>query len=564
MRKERRCCSFTMVLLWLFRFMGAFPYTWTSCPLNNPLKLNPRLCTFWIGWTVAVISGMVVISAYSLVEVFTRYLRHDTNDVLQFILKTYWCFLVSVLHVYLACQSRSLAGVLRDLEGLGISVGRPVFVGFDDALVLVCILVFLASTATSILNSVMTSHYSALEMIQRLADHLADIKIVVFLTVVYVLVKLVSIEMEDTVKSLTRPMVTPAARGEMMGSTNVSEIPVTASITKGYLDSFATTPVRAGGVNGNPQPTATTARTRELLSDIERPITTVMDLNEISPTTSLTESLSFAAATFTTPSAARVSSQSHLPQAVAAEDVPGVNKRILVAPPSLEFQNGDKNRKGPSRFIGLGDVGSVSLIATASAVAARSTLPSVYEPEDIVRRKQNIVSPSSGVQGSVPKTHIPRQIRGTWNVTQTFHLLLLEDVYQRAVCYCGPILALLLLNSMSSTTVFLFNAFSKSSTHYTIYIVVLTCRLLQIVLLPDPLLKKRELCLRELSEARVTESCTDSSTSTTFFRLRQLECVEKVLIHCREFTVCGLFTLTRQTFLTGPLRRETQTFDDKF
>ncbi|MPC38079.1 hypothetical protein E2C01_031580 [Portunus trituberculatus] len=86
------------------------------------------------------------------------------------------------------------------------------------------------------------------------------------------------------------------------------------------------------------------------------------------------------------------------------------------------------------------------------------------------------------------------------------HLLALDDILLEVVAYSGPPLLLLLLNTLCSTTMFLYKAITTNNSYYIGYITVLVGRMAQVVLIPDPL-RKRRACQRLLCGLRLQNAC---------------------------------------------------------
>ncbi|XP_050721948.1 uncharacterized protein LOC127001466 [Eriocheir sinensis] len=393
-------------VLAVLRALGGFPYTWCPSRQTEGVRVS------WVAaaWSTLVVSVMMI---FCVASVTTHYTLHlGARHVMRHLLITYWYLLVMVLYLYLAMRAHRLARVLRLLAAAGVSVWRRSW-GLEDAPVMAAVAVFLTGTCLSISFTDISTSHPVGDVLRLMADRTADLTITVLLTVFYALVKLLSVEMEDTVAALA----------------------------------YATTTALGRGVSGSEWHTPDTSTQRPL---------------------------------------------SHSHHSIT-------NTQHPQTPQQHKFRN--------------------SLITTTTT------------------QEHAFQSPSpSGRRSKHPAAALLP------HVSPVLHLLALDDVLREVVGYASPPLLLLLLNAAASTTMFLYSAIATSSAYYMGFISVLVARMVQIVLIPDPMTRKREECRRLLSGLRLQHP--DRTT------MRQVAQAEEVLAGGSHFTLCGLFTLDRQTFLT--------------
>lgn len=347
-------CSLTVVL-GLYKFLGGFPYGW-SYSSGGTLKLRPSVAS--VAWTALVMLGMIGMS------VTTLFLRYDADAsseiqrVLQHILNTYWYVLLVVLYVHNVVYSRSLARIFHRLCEMNVNMQRRLL-GWDDIPMVLCILASVAGTLLSYIYNDPDDYKNVSWLVMLLTDRFADVTIVVLLLLMYVLVKILSLELEETVRSLKTPEALPCW-----------SVP-TSGLHHGW------TPDTQGSAKDN----------RRLKMD-----------------------------------------------SVVPENV----------------------SKAPKET------------------------PSV--PENVPGTLSARDNGGSGASATSP----------------ALHLLALDGITQQLVDYMGLPVSLLLLNAISASTIFLYNLITIGITYYGAYLTVLLCRSVQIILIPDPLLRKvRKVTCRE-------------------------------------------------------------------
>lgn len=341
-------------VLAVFRALGGFPYTW------RPSRQAEGVRVSWIAaaWTTLVVSVMMTFCVASVTTHYTWHLgpRHIMRDLLI----TYWYLLVIILYLYLAMRAHRLARVLRLLAAAGVSVWRRSW-GLEDAPVMAALVVFLTGTCLSISFTDISTSHTVGKVLRVMADRTADLTIAVLLTVFYALVKLLSVEMEDTVAALAH----------------------------------ATTTAPGRGVSGSE---------------------------------------------WHTPDTSTQSPQSHSQHRIT-------NSQHPQTPQQHKFPN--------------------SLITTTT------TQEHAFKPPQ-----------PSGRRSKPPAAALLP------HVSPVLHLLALDDILREIVLYASPPLLLLLLNAAASTTMFLYSAIATSSAYYVGFISVLVARMVQIVLIPDPMTRK--------------------------------------------------------------------------
>lgn len=340
----------------VLRAVGCFPYTLSPGHQTVGVRVS------WVAaaWSVVVVIAMMVSCVASITMHYTRH--HASHNIMKDILITYWYLLLLVLYIYLATYAHRLAGVLRLLMASGVSVRRRIW-GMEDTPVMVGVVVFLAGTCLSLAFTESSSSNPVSEVLKQVVDRTADLTITVLLTVLYALVKLLSVEMEDTVTALA----------------------------------YATTRPQDVGVSGDPALCASST-----------------------------------------------SKQSFPPQHT---------------PPATSTQHPPT----PQQHLWTPDNDSFHTNSTALGQAL-SPPPPTGRP----------CKPSA--VDSFP--------------SPVLHLLALDDIIREVVGYASPPLLLLLLNAAASTTMFLYNAIATSSAYYIGFISVLVARMVQIVLIPDPMTRK--------------------------------------------------------------------------
>lgn len=341
-------------VLAVLRALGGFPYTW------RPSRHREGVRVSWVAaaWSALVVGVMMT---FCVASVTTHYTWHiGPRNVMRDLLITYWYLLVMALYLYLATRAHRLARVLRQLAAADVSVWRRSW-GLDDAPVMAAVVVSLAGTCLSISFTDISASHPAGDVLRLMADRTADLTITVLLTVFYALVKLLSVEMEDTVAALVH----------------------------------ATTAAPGRGVGGSEWHTPDISTQRPHSHPLHR-IT-----NTLHPQTHQEHKASNFLTTATT-------HQEHAFQS---------------PPPS------DRRWKPP---------------------------------------------------GAAP---LPQ-------ASPVLHLLALDDILREVVGYAGPPLLLLLLNASASTTMFLYSAIATRSAYYMGFISILVARMVQIVLIPDPMTRK--------------------------------------------------------------------------
>lgn len=341
-------------VLAVLRALGGFPYTWCPSRQTEGVRVS------WVAaaWSTLVVSVMMI---FCVASVTTHYTLHlGARHVMRHLLITYWYLLVMVLYLYLAMRAHRLARVLRLLAAAGVSVWRRSW-GLEDAPVMAAVAVFLTGTCLSISFTDISTSHPVGDVLRLMADRTADLTITVLLTVFYALVKLLSVEMEDTVAALA----------------------------------YATTTALGRGVSGSEWHTPDTSTQRPL---------------------------------------------SHSHHSIT-------NTQHPQTPQQHKFRN--------------------SLITTTTTQEHAFQSPSL-----------------SGRRSKHPAAALLP------HVSPVLHLLALDDVLREVVGYASPPLLLLLLNAAASTTMFLYSAIATSSAYYMGFISVLVARMVQIVLIPDPMTRK--------------------------------------------------------------------------
>ncbi|XP_064085277.1 uncharacterized protein LOC135200576 [Macrobrachium nipponense] len=205
----------TLISLHLLRIFGCFPYRWSFSQGGGKLDISFSLC--WGAWSALVITGMCSLSIKNIVFSQLGSLgSQKTVEILSEIIATSYNSMVTIMFVYLNIRSRCLAQILRAVCDLNISIKKNVL-GVDDALLLVSFLGFLTGSFCSLAFTI--AHRSkgeddigllVISAVSKCAERFSDLAIFTFLLVAYLLVKVVSIEMENTVSSLGTTCLTKA------------------------------------------------------------------------------------------------------------------------------------------------------------------------------------------------------------------------------------------------------------------------------------------------------------------------------------------------------------------
>ncbi|XP_066962308.1 uncharacterized protein [Macrobrachium rosenbergii] len=203
----------TLVSLHLLRIFGCFPYRWNFSQGGGKLEISFSIC--WGAWSALVIIGMCSLSIKNIVFSQLGSLgSRKTAEILSEIIATSYNSLVTIMFVYLNIRSPCLAKILRAVCDLNISIKKNIL-GVDDALLLISFLGFLAASFCSLAfsmarRSVQDIGLLVINTVSKYAERFSDLAIFTFLLVAYLLVKVVSIEMENTVSSLGTTCLTKA------------------------------------------------------------------------------------------------------------------------------------------------------------------------------------------------------------------------------------------------------------------------------------------------------------------------------------------------------------------
>lgn len=188
-------------VLAVFRAVGGFPYVW------RPGRQVVDVRVSWVAVTWSAVVTVVMVT-FCVVCITMHYMRQKvSHKIINHISITYFYLLVSLLYLYLAVNARRLAKVLRLLAAAGVSVWRRCW-GLEDAPVMVAVGVVLAGTCLSLSSHDFSASHPSTEVLRQVGDRTADLSITVLLTLFYALVKLLSVEMEDTVGVLARATAT--------------------------------------------------------------------------------------------------------------------------------------------------------------------------------------------------------------------------------------------------------------------------------------------------------------------------------------------------------------------
>lgn len=200
----RKILSVNVIFLVLgfFRVAGNFPYRWQKAA-NGVLEVTvSSIAALWSGLVLLFVAGTCLFSITNLKSSAHR----GTEKVLDSILRTYWYVMLTFLYAYFAFNSRSLARILRKMVTAGVNLRRRI-VDVSDVPIAICAVCIAFGVFWSLLKVV---HDDTQRVFSRVVDSIADLSITLFLSILYFLVKVVSLEMEETVGSLRRKESRPA------------------------------------------------------------------------------------------------------------------------------------------------------------------------------------------------------------------------------------------------------------------------------------------------------------------------------------------------------------------
>lgn len=256
------------LVLGFFRIAGSFPYRWQKTT-SGVLELTVSyLAVLWSGLILLFTAGTCLFNIVTLKPSES----HGTRKVLDSILRTYWYGMLIFLHGYFAFNCRSLARILRRMEAVDVNLRRRI-VDLTDVPLAICVACIVFGVWWTLPKVVKDNTQRA---ISRVVDSISDLSIMLFLSIMYLLVKVISLEIEETVSSLRKGDGPPA-----------EEVPWTApppSRLKTMTNSFVETPP--------PKPLRSPAQRLLKLDDVMRqivnytgPPVALLLLNNISATT---------------------------------------------------------------------------------------------------------------------------------------------------------------------------------------------------------------------------------------------------------------------------------------
>lgn len=194
--RKRLPVDVIFLVLGSFRVAGSFPYRWQKAASGVLEVTVSSVAALWSGLVLLLVAGTGLLNIVSLESSE----NHGTKKVLDSILRAYWYVMLIFLYAYFVFNSRSLARILRRMVAADVKLRRRI-VDVSDVPLAICVVSILFGVSWSLPKVARENTQGA---ISRVVDSIADLSITIFLSILYFLVKVVSLEMEETVSSLCR------------------------------------------------------------------------------------------------------------------------------------------------------------------------------------------------------------------------------------------------------------------------------------------------------------------------------------------------------------------------
>ncbi|XP_066953277.1 uncharacterized protein [Macrobrachium rosenbergii] len=199
---KRHLFSMVPGLLFAFRVLGCFPYTWK----NNNGHMEVKRSTFFTLWSLALMTIMTALSALSIVY-SPRDIEGMTARVSTYLLSYGTYSVLSVFFPYIVLRSYRLAESLRRLAGNGASVWRPVVTRRDYFLLIYiagtsCALTYLTYNAIVDLFVYVDLDFVIYDASSATCDFVSEVMVVVVVLLVYYLLKIIHIESKNVVDAM--------------------------------------------------------------------------------------------------------------------------------------------------------------------------------------------------------------------------------------------------------------------------------------------------------------------------------------------------------------------------
>lgn len=190
------------VTLGFLRVLGGFPYRWRNTA-GSALEVTRSIPAAL--WSALVILLATVTSCYIIC---TNSIKDGSSIqyILKYILRTYWYAMLIFLYVYFGVYSRSLVNIVTGMASAGINLKRRILC-VRDVPVGICSCCVVLGSLWSLLKM---NQKDVLGGFARVTDNFSDIVILALLLLMYLLVKIISLDMEDTVKSFKKEENPPA------------------------------------------------------------------------------------------------------------------------------------------------------------------------------------------------------------------------------------------------------------------------------------------------------------------------------------------------------------------
>ncbi|KAK3867886.1 hypothetical protein Pcinc_026683 [Petrolisthes cinctipes] len=215
------CTNLIFVLTSVLRLFGAFPYRWKSTKRKNKNnnegvgggsegKLELHRSILAVMWSWIIVMGLVTFSLSCVINAPRR--RSGITSTITIHILNYVSYLTSaILFAYLSLSSVKLARIFGRLGEVGVSLRKPL-VQRDDAMELLCgfgmILGIILATYFSIRDVIIQPVTKSIALYQIPAlflDFSIETTASCISLLIYLLLKLVSIEIKEAVETLVAP-----------------------------------------------------------------------------------------------------------------------------------------------------------------------------------------------------------------------------------------------------------------------------------------------------------------------------------------------------------------------